>query len=527
LLRWSSSGANRFEEEINRGFAIGKTPTDDAIHSAPDLAVMSDVDKTPLEIPGDSLDQELPSIVDGLNSLQRTILHVHFQRKLAIKITELARRVSVTLENKLDQLEIIHCVDKLARNFVGSNNVNYIDSYGDPGTRRQGGKDAATDQAYTTIIPALTRVMFPVREEYGSKHNWEKSAPPAVYVPALPTILVNGFEVSGCDWSSSIPPHNPDDIVNNLRRRMKGDSKTDMQPMQPWFRDWNGHVEQVDPTRYFFQGKIQKISENVVEITELPPRLWTRDFMKILDREPSVKDYSERTASKGVDFKVRLNEQHPNAATLETLEAKLGLHKIISVRDMVALDEEGRVCRYATTLDLLEEFYHIRSRYYSKEKQDLLQTLRRELQLWKDQSRFVPLLLTGSIDLSQDEDSLLKELQQHNFAPISRDDGPPTKKRKRGTDTALSGYIHLLDMTVLSMTQGPMQELKSLIVKKEAEIAKLEETSIPDLWETDLLAFEQAWRHQKLLYNLDRSFVFSGDDVLHANDTQDREDVGE
>jgi DNA topoisomerase-2 len=163
LLRWSSSGANRFKEEIHRGFAVGKTPTDDAIHSAPDLAVMPDVDKPPLEISGDSLDQELPSIVDGLNSLQRTILHVHFQRKLVIKITELAERVSVTLENKSNQLEIIHCVDKLARNFVGSNNVNYVDSYGDPGTRRQGGEDAATDQAYTTIIPALTRVIFAVR----------------------------------------------------------------------------------------------------------------------------------------------------------------------------------------------------------------------------------------------------------------------------------------------------------------------------------------------------------------------------
>jgi hypothetical protein len=46
---------------------------------------MPDVDKSPLEISGDSLDQALPSIVDGLNSLQRTILHVHFQRKLVIK----------------------------------------------------------------------------------------------------------------------------------------------------------------------------------------------------------------------------------------------------------------------------------------------------------------------------------------------------------------------------------------------------------------------------------------------------------
>jgi hypothetical protein len=69
-----------------------------------------------------------------------------------IKITELARRVSVTLENKSSQLEIIACVDKLARNFVGSNNINYVDSYGDPGTRRQGGEDAATDQALPQLF---------------------------------------------------------------------------------------------------------------------------------------------------------------------------------------------------------------------------------------------------------------------------------------------------------------------------------------------------------------------------------------
>jgi DNA topoisomerase-2 len=88
---------------------------------------------------------------------------------------------------------------------------------------------------------------------------------------------------------------------------MKGDSKTVMLPVQPWFRDWSGHVEQVDPASYPFQGKIRKTSENVVEVTELPPRLWTHDPMKILDHEPSVKDYSERTARKGVDFKIRLH----------------------------------------------------------------------------------------------------------------------------------------------------------------------------------------------------------------------------
>jgi DNA topoisomerase-2 len=131
---------------------------------------MPDVDKGPLPISGASFDQLLPSIVDGLVPLQRKILHVHFQRKLEIKIGELAKRVSTVRPNRSTRSEIEECVDKLARNFVGSNNINYLESYGDHGTRRQGGKDAIQDQSYRTIIPALTRVIFPAREEHGSKY---------------------------------------------------------------------------------------------------------------------------------------------------------------------------------------------------------------------------------------------------------------------------------------------------------------------------------------------------------------------
>jgi hypothetical protein len=85
-------------------------------------------------------------------------------------------------------------------------------------------------------------------------------------------------------------------------------------------------------------------------------------------------------------------------------------------------------------------------------------------------------------------------------------------------------------MSVLSMTQEPMQELKSLlIINKEAVITMFEETSIADMWKADLLTFEQAWRHQKSLCKLDRSFVniFSGDVVLPGEDTRDREDIGD
>jgi hypothetical protein len=64
------------------------------------------------------------------------------------------------------------------------------------------------------------------------------------------------------------------------------------------------------------------------------------------------------------------------------------------------------------------------------------------------------------------------------------------------------------------MRQKPMQELRSLIVSKKAEIAKLEETSIAEMWDADLRAFEEAWRRQKLLDKTDRSFInmFAGEE---------------
>jgi DNA topoisomerase-2 len=402
---------------------------------------MPDVDKQPLSISGASFDQLLPSIVDGLVPLQRKILHVHFQRKLEIKIGELVKRVSTVCSKGSTRSEIEECVDKLARNFVGSNNINYLESYGDHGTRRQGGKDATQDQSYRTIIPALTRVIFPVLEEYGSKYNWALSSEPEVYIPALPMILVNGFEASDQDRKTSIPPYNPEDIISNLRRRIEGGSKEVMQPMQPWYRDWTGYKERLDRNHYSLQGMIQESSEAVVEVTELPPRMWTQDFLDTLNQymsepESLVKSYTEHAENQGVRFRITLKDPCTGVATLRILQTKLGLHKTISTQDMVALDEEGRACRYATVLDILEDFYHIRTRHYLKEKNRLLQKSQRDLQLSIDKLRFVELLLEGSIDVSQDEDNLVKVLIDHGFTPISNDVSSESKKRKRSTDNA-------------------------------------------------------------------------------------------
>ncbi|RIA90374.1 DNA topoisomerase, partial [Glomus cerebriforme] len=70
-------------------------------------------------------------------------------------------------------------------------------------------------------------------------------------------ILVNGSEGIGTGWSSFIPNYNSRDIVNNLKRL------EEPIPMHPWYRGFQGDIEQINMEKYKVSGKIrQEYKEN-------------------------------------------------------------------------------------------------------------------------------------------------------------------------------------------------------------------------------------------------------------------------
>lgn len=450
----------------------------------------------------------IPSVRDGLVPLQRKVLHTLLQQKSRkeIRVDQLGRNVSAFFTRNSDQAEIQESILKLAQNSVGANNINYLKPDGWFGSRQQGGENAADGRFIYTQLSDVTRSIFPEEDERLLVRRMRKGklGEPKTYFPVLPMILVNGYEASGQDWQTCIPPYDPRDIIENLRRRMKGSSKSDMQPMQPWFRNWTGHVEKIDRIRYSMRGKMHKTSKNVMDVTELPPRLWSHDFKSKLDKcisEPrsQIKSYTEHTASQGVRFVLIMTDDDMDTATRRDLEARLSLDRIITTDAIVALDDSGKVQKYATDLDILEEFYLSRLQAYKLRKCLKLSTLKHDLKKWTDQSRFAKLLLNGDLDISQNMDTLVRELIHHGLIPVETfDDSIPSKKRKRDMDSkpAVPGYEHLFEMTIASMLPGPMKELETLIASKKAQIAELEQISVEEMWETDLLAFEAAWERQ-------------------------------
>jgi DNA topoisomerase II len=59
------------------------------------------------------------------------------------------------------------------------------------------------------------------------------SIEPQHYVPVLPLVLVNGADGIGTGWSSGVPNYSPRDVIENLRRLVRGEPMVDM---QPWYR---------------------------------------------------------------------------------------------------------------------------------------------------------------------------------------------------------------------------------------------------------------------------------------------------
>jgi len=451
----------------------------------------------------------LPSIKDGLIPSQRKILHTLLQPKTQkeTKVNELASKVALLYTKVPDQLEIEQSIIKLAQNFVGANNINYLEPNGWFGSRRNGGKDAAEGRFIYTKLSNITRGILSEGGDMGLARRVRKgkSGEPRTYNSAIPMILVNGYEASGRDWHTYIPPYNLKDVIANLRRRIRGSSKSDMQPMQPWFRNWTGHVETLDETHHSFRGTTCKTSDNVLEVTELPPRLWTQDYKSELDKHifgpsPMIKNYTEHPATQGVRLEIELDNCSIDIVTQKDLEAKLQLHKTISTTSMIILDGRGVVQKYATELDILEDFYLSQLKSYTWNKTCQLLAMKGELTKWDDQSRFVKLLLQGDLDMSTDRSSLVTQLIRHNLVPVENLDDMlvATKKRKRDAQdkSTVSGYEHLFEMTVASMLPGPMRELDLSITNKKAEIAELERRSIEDIWEAELQAIEEEWNRQ-------------------------------
>ncbi|TKR76460.1 hypothetical protein L596_017590 [Steinernema carpocapsae] len=224
-------------------------------------------------------ERSIPSLVDGMKPGQRKVLFTCFKRadKKEVKVAQLAGAVGEMSAYHHGEQSLMMTIVNLAQDYVGSNNINLLLPIGQFGTRLQGGKDSASARYIFTQLNPVTRALFPQPDENVLRFLYEENQriEPEWYCPIIPTVLVNGAEGIGTGWSTKVPNFNPREIVENMRRLIRGEEPKEM---VPWYKNFRGTITQLDDQRYVCSGEVAVINSDTIEITELPIKTWTQNY---------------------------------------------------------------------------------------------------------------------------------------------------------------------------------------------------------------------------------------------------------
>ncbi|KAF8139757.1 DNA topoisomerase II [Boletus edulis] len=426
--------------------------------------------------------RSIPSVADGLKPGQRKVIWGCFKRKLKkeIKVAQLVGYISEVAAYHHGEASLTMTIVNLAQEYVGSNNLNLLLPNGQYGTRDMGGKDHASARYIFTELAPLTRTIFhpddgPLLTYLKEDNDWIE---PEYYIPVIPMVLVNGADGIGTG-NTSIPCYNPVDIVANLRRLMAGE---EMVPMFPWWRGFKGAIRKVGEHKYDVVGVVSKVNDTTVEITELPIHKWTQSYKTELEAmigekgDGVIKDYKEHHDNVNIHFVITMAAKDLEKAEEQGLVEFFKLTSKINTSNMICFNLDGKIQKYSSPEEMVEEFYPQRLAFYQKRKSN-----RKKTDIMADlrKLKFRPFPKVAKAKAAGETDDVVMP---------DEDDEQAAEGVPGSTD-----YDYLLGMPIWSLTKEKIEKLLQQAADKEGELLTLLERTPVSLWNDDLDSFLKEW----------------------------------
>ena len=345
-------------------------------------------------------------------------------------------------------------------------------------------------------------------------------------MPVIPMMLVNGADGIGTGWSTTVPNFNPREVMANLRRKMKGEQ---LQEMHPHYFGFDGRIEPDSKRQgsYAVTGKIERIDDETLLITELPIKMWTQDYKQFLEKmmtgvdtkkptgkgakkkdavkvDPEIKDFKENHTDTTVSFTIIASKEQIDAYEVFKggLEAKFKLNGKLAMTNMHMFNEDGRIMKFDNANQILEYFYTVRLEFYGKRKEHMLKNMRRDQRMLSNKARFIEEVCAGDLVVSNRKRStILADLKERGYelfpkldkASKSNSDEEESEENDNSSDAELArGYEYLLGMKIWSLTFEKAEKLRQELAEKSQAVSDLEALSPSDIWEIDLDAIEEA-----------------------------------
>ena len=445
---WLTNASEKSSSELEVKYGdINKLSVSDFIHK--DMVNFSLAD----------LRRSIASVVDGFKPSQRKVLFGCFKRNLTgeMKVAQLAAYVSEVSAYHHGEVSLADTIVRMAQDYTGSNNINWLEPCGQFGTRLMGGKDSSqTRYIFTKLMPETRRLFHPDDDailDYLEDDG--KRVEPEFYVPVIPTVLVNGTEGIGTGFSSKVPSYNPDDIRANLRCILKGEN---IKPMKPWVRGFKGTINK-DGKSWVAMG-VYSVSGNRITITELPPGNWTDEYKEYLDSlidKKVISGYRNASTTNEVNFVI---EDYTGSNIIKDFK----LSKAIHTTNMHLFHPTHGIKKYTSAEEILVDFVEIRMEAYKKRKEHLLSKLSNEASELAAKSKFIRMVSDGDLIVFKRKKAELEKALQKHFRKVDK------------------SFDYLLNIKTYMYTEEAAEKLANDAKAAKKALEALEQTTEAEMW---------------------------------------------
>jgi DNA topoisomerase-2 len=440
--------------------------------------------------------RSIPNMVDGLKISLRKILFAAFKRRLTseIKVAQFSGYVSEHSAYHHGEASLNGAIVNMAQNYVGSNNVNLLEPNGQFGTRLHGGDDSASERYIFTMLNPLTRSVFKDADDAVLTYLNDDGTlvEPEYYVPIIPFALMNGISGIGTGFSCSIPAFSPVQIIDYLRFKLRSKNVAAAGEFVPYYEGFKGSVSKLpdNAQKYLVRGVYEKVGDDKIRITELPVGTWTMPYTTFLEGlmdggtdkygkrvPPSIRDFTSVCTEVMVDIVVafprgrlvELEASRDAVTGINGVEKLLKLSTTVSTTNMHMFNNECKLHKYTSVEEVIEEFYGVRLATYGKRKAFLIDDLQKKLVKLSNRAKYILATLDGSVDLRKKKaDVVTQLLTSKDFALIDGD------------------FKYLIKMPMDSVTEENVERIVKEKGDAEAELKRLQATSLETMWVTEL-----------------------------------------
>ena len=429
-------------------------------------------------------DRSIPNLMDGLKISQRKILYSAFKKNLnqEIKVAQFSGYVSEHSGYHHGEASLNAAIVGMAQDFVGSNNINLFEPNGQFGTRLQGGKDSASERYIFTKLSKLTEKIYKKEDlpilTYLNDDG--VGVEPIFYVPIIPMILVNGSKGIGTGFSTDVTCFNIEQIITYIENNLlHQEFMNDEMVFKPYFNNFKGKIrhEENEKNKFNVYGNYEiNKKKSTITVTELPIGTWTDDYKQFLEncidkKTLNIKDYNDNSTNTDVNIEIIFTKGSIDKIeeNNETFMKKLKLKTSISLSNINLFDNEEKLKHYNSVKDIIDDYYKVRLDYYDKRKTYMIDLLEHECVILRNKWNYIQELLNDTIDLRKKKSEEINiMLTKKNYVKIE------------------NSFNYLVKMSMDSVSEESIEELKSKYENKQNILENLKSTTIEQLWLNDI-----------------------------------------